>query len=444
MASVVNNNYTLPSGQTTLYLGTTVNEVVGGVWTPTRIGGVITSASWAGLPLNTWVEVAGTNLMGIRSELLAGGYDITSADYNYGSGKNVVLTMNAWVGAAVDPVNGKAYIPCGGGHQDGSFNGVWGVDLNKMSVELVKMPTIFSTAPSGADPVAANASTYKLNTAANFMKWAPDPTAPPEEVTYAWPDFVPRSDNGLPYMPTSRHQYCSAYVDTLRNKLVTTRISRWELDLSTKVWTRTRWKAAGTEMPFDETGIGVGYYHAGTDRYVGNLPRTRLGSAVDDLGYINHSADPANRISLDSTGSPVQANNHAWTLVDPNTVFAVGNNGSGGAKWGYLYLDTLTRNGASQTLSGGQSSSSDMPVLCYIPEWNGAIRRLSGGTQAWRFIDMSTPLSPVETSYTPLGNPPPYVAQTGNKIFYWASKKVVVAIVGTSDSNNVVRVMRTG
>lgn len=416
-------------------------DVVNGVWTPSKDGsGNILASSVAATPLNQWVQVAGTALTAIRSALLAlsPSYDITSATDNKGSGRDVMTTLNAWVGCCVDEANGIVYIGPGGGHNDSSTNGIWALDLLKMQwrVEAPPLKPSDSLSPWSAEYLA-NAG------GGGWTQYRPSATAPADEVTFDWPDFIPLAADGLPRAPTSRHTYNGCYFDTARGDIVSTRISLWRWNVVTKTWSRQRPIIAGAPEPIDVDGGGQAVYHAASDRAIGTFARHRtFVSKPDELAYFN-GTNPT-RVNLSqSVGSPVSNNNHAWVRIDADTVLAVGNGSGGSLVYGYLNLATLSRPQAAAPVSGGVQSVADMPALFYEPENNKVVRRLTGSgvNGNWREINLSTM---TESAHTPAGNVPPMGTYPGNKYFSFPAWKGVIAIAPTNDTTPCVYFKRTG
>jgi len=105
--------------------------ITNGVWTPDRDGsGVVASGNWTGLPLNTWVEVAG----GVLDDVIQ-----NPRLLNYSGGDSSHGIVNAWSGMAWDYVNQIGYID-GGGHGDSSAieTGIYKVDVAKLQFTRVR------------------------------------------------------------------------------------------------------------------------------------------------------------------------------------------------------------------------------------------------------------------------------------------------------------------
>ena len=416
------------------------DDVVAGVWTPTKdASGTVMAGSVAATPLGSWVQIAGTSLTAIKNALLAMSppYDITSTTDNKGTGRDVMTTLNAWVGCCVDEATGTVYIGPGGGHNDSSCDGLWAFDLWKTQwrVEAPPLKPSDSLSPWSAEYLANSAG-------GGWTDYRPKPTSPADEVTFDWPDFIPWAADGTPRGPTSRHTYNGSYFDSARGEVVSTRIALWRWNVTSKTWTRTRPIIAGAPEPIDVDGGGQAVYHAATDRAIGTFARHRTYvSKPDELAYFN--GNNPTRVNLSQTiGSPVSNNNHAWVRIDADTVLAVGN-GGGGVVYGYLNLATLTRPQGATAVSGGVQSVADMPALFYEPQNNKVIRRLTGSgvNGTWREINLST-MS--ETTHTPVGNVPPMGSYPGNKYFYFSPWKGVIAIAPTNDTTPCVYFKRTG
>ncbi|MBL8027952.1 MAG: T9SS type A sorting domain-containing protein [Fibrobacteres bacterium] len=104
----------------------------GSLWTPGRdANGIVTAASVALLPVDTWIEVANTKASEqIEPLLISGGYKPVGS----------TASMFIYSGMAFDPVKGKSYLS-GGGHSGGGDNGIYSVDFYKMGWEVCAWPS---------------------------------------------------------------------------------------------------------------------------------------------------------------------------------------------------------------------------------------------------------------------------------------------------------------
>lgn len=104
-----NDFYSGESGGVIVAGLTTAPSITGSVWTPTRNGsGDVVFGNWAGLPANTWLDVAGSVLNDV----------IETPHYLNGYGSDGAHNIiDAWSGAAWDNSNNRMYIS-GGGHAD--------------------------------------------------------------------------------------------------------------------------------------------------------------------------------------------------------------------------------------------------------------------------------------------------------------------------------------
>src|SRR5262245_47877092 len=101
--------------------GTAVGTFAADVWTPGRdAGGVVNLVSWNLVPLNRWIEVAGTRLDSLDSVVKAAvpGWK----DYGNSSWNGVT---DAWNGMAWDERAGleRGWFAVCGGHSDSSNDG---------------------------------------------------------------------------------------------------------------------------------------------------------------------------------------------------------------------------------------------------------------------------------------------------------------------------------
>lgn len=105
-------------------------SITDSVWTPARDGsGNVVSTDWAGLPLNTWLDVAG----GVMNDV------IETPHLLNGSGSDGAHNIiDAWGGAAWDASTNRMYIS-GGGHGDSNAceTGVYAVDTAKLTFSRV-------------------------------------------------------------------------------------------------------------------------------------------------------------------------------------------------------------------------------------------------------------------------------------------------------------------
>src|SRR5450631_1178084 len=105
--------------------GSAAGTFAADVWTPGRdADGVVNLVSWNLVPLNRWIEVAGTRLDGLDSVVKAA----VPGWRDYGSWDGVT---NAWNGMAWDTRAGfeRGWLAVCGGHSDSSNDGIYRFDL---------------------------------------------------------------------------------------------------------------------------------------------------------------------------------------------------------------------------------------------------------------------------------------------------------------------------
>ncbi|GAA5174143.1 hypothetical protein GCM10025771_03100 [Niveibacterium umoris] len=197
-------------------------------WTPGRgSDGRVTKASWALVPFDRWVRVAGTRMDAL-------GAVVAAAMPNWADrgtqGWNGVL--KAWSGMAVDASRPRAFF-FGGGHHDSSNNGVYRLDLNKMSWAVEKLPTDstkfdsrYNTSQNGSFTVYPPAQEYQ--------------TAHPNDTSVLYDCFYPFAPNE----PTARHTYGSLVYNPQRNELFMGCRRMWLLSLDSGQWSVTNQRAA--------------------------------------------------------------------------------------------------------------------------------------------------------------------------------------------------------
>lgn len=140
MASNQSNDASLgawftPSRLTVFHLkspvAATPPSITGVTWTPAKDGsGNVIASDWAGLPLNSWVEVAGQVLNDVVQ---------TPHYVNYSGGDGAHSITDAWCGMAWDYQSRLGYIS-GGGHTDSVSceTGVYMLDANKLTFTRIR------------------------------------------------------------------------------------------------------------------------------------------------------------------------------------------------------------------------------------------------------------------------------------------------------------------
>lgn len=406
-----------------------INDVVAGVWTPTKDGaGNILDASWAGLPLDTWVAVGGSSVRQLQNVLDANGFAANAVPLKtFGTNKTVVTTFTAWVGMALDEAGGRAIIPWGGGHADSSLNGIWALALEKMGAgtgwDVLKLPT---------DPYLSGyewSDYYKNNTGGTFTQYNPE--AFPSERAGVNQDILPNGE------ATSRHTYNGVWYDSLRNQVGQSRGRKWVFDLGTGVSQRNAWTNASA-VTYNSINNNL-FYDPLKDEIFGHF--TFTDSDASRWGYV-----PAGGVDIVSIGSPLpMMGGHSSVKISDSEVLLLSQTTNTLEKWGVYNCSTRTwtSGDVGGTPATTDTYTNEMQVLCYVPQWGKAIRRLtwSPATGQWELFNAA---SKGREAYTPAGNPPPFSSWPGNKCFYYPRRKCVVYITTTGLDAEAVYVMRTG
>lgn len=392
------------------------SDVVSNVWTPTKgPDGRILDDSWANLPLNEWCRVSNTTPQLLQNALIAAGFNPASKDY--GTAKNVLPSFNAWVGMAFDPLTGKAYIPAGGGHADGSMNGVWSIDFERMggssTYGIEKMPS---------DPDDATypwSAAYKALSTGTFTAYTP---------------IVTTADSLPDGTPTSRHQYNGVWFDRKRRQVGMSRNAKWVYDLDTQQWTRTTWTKAGSGIsPTIDHHLHCDHVK---DRVVGFFRLTDNDSYND---WSQHDLNAGGALAYIGTPRPVSIASGMCVHERALWVFAQGSPET----WSRFDLNT---NGWTHGTIGNPVTydyTQEMQVAVYIPEWGKVLRRFTWSTLTgtWRLFDVATKSN---ESYTPAGLAPPFATWPGNKYVYYPRRRCVLAFVPNALASDAIYVMRVG
>lgn len=126
MATPVGDSHQVASGSVIAAGRHVAPVIVGSVWMPTRDGiGNVISTDWTGLPLNTWLDVAGATMESV----------IETPHYTaISGGDSSHAIIDAWGGAGWDATTNRMYLN-GGGHGDSSQceTGIYVLDALKLS-----------------------------------------------------------------------------------------------------------------------------------------------------------------------------------------------------------------------------------------------------------------------------------------------------------------------
>lgn len=343
------------------------------VWTPGRDAqGVITQASVAALPLNTWVKVAGTQLSTLADALAKEGWRIDKMDWS--NGKNLRSTLAPWVGCARNGF--KIYYPRGGGHGDSSINGTWVFDVATMRWGIVDIPS---------DPAAPEHA------------WDASYGRPFNKVSFSLYTAALPTDDGLyrdilpDGRPTSAHTYNGVWYDSKRHLVGTGRVSKWTLDLAKKRWQRQRWTWMGG-APTTFTIQQQFQYHAGRDALYGFPGR----SDGDYYSFGKCAADEANWKGLAAPPNWAKTAISSCRLDRDKVLFLWYHNKA--ERWGIYDMSAeawLAGSGGAVGEGKFYSYHSEhMPAL-HVPTWGESgqiIRRGTGNDlrESWWVFDLAT------------------------------------------------------
>jgi hypothetical protein len=114
--------------------------------------GRVSEAFWSSLPLRTWIEVAGTRMDQLLRKLPPGFQDLGVEGFS-------AITAD-WSGAAFDSETGRIWC-CGGGHLGSSNNGLYELDLERMSWRIAMQPSLYTPADLAASKAEWNQTDKK-------------------------------------------------------------------------------------------------------------------------------------------------------------------------------------------------------------------------------------------------------------------------------------------
>jgi hypothetical protein len=251
-------------------VGAATGTLVGDVWTPALgPGNRVNAASVALIPPSTWadvkwVEVAGTRLDTLNSDVLAAQPGWTAR----GGGNPWTTVLDNYSGLAWDAREGteRAFTSASGGHFDGSNDGSYLLDFRRMLWDVQQYPwnqTYMDPAYKIPDIITTTGSFTGYALAANYYTAAPGNA----EGVYGDEFFDPAhptDPNYSPRRPTARHQYSAqVFVPELgvSGRLIFGTRRYWELDLATS-WLTPKFPFGDGATYNDITGYS-GQYCAG-------------------------------------------------------------------------------------------------------------------------------------------------------------------------------------
>jgi hypothetical protein len=208
-------------------------------WKPGRDArGVINRVSFERLPVKTWVKVEGTTMKDNLEPRIKAAIPTWRELGNWG------LYTRAWNGFAVDKDGNRAWF-FGGGHADGSNNGLYRLDAAKLQWDIEALPSD----PAKWDPNYAKrppvTGSYTVYTETK-AQWERDRS-----------EYYDVDNQGN---PTARHTYRSLTYDPLNQKIIMACRRWWDFDLKTRKWS--------VRFPFDRS-FRLGEDYHGAEGYMG-------------------------------------------------------------------------------------------------------------------------------------------------------------------------------
>lgn len=385
------------------------------IWTPAKDpSGRILAESVTQLKLNHWYEVNDTSLLPLKRKIEeALGRPYNAIDHG---NEGLHSTINAWVGGDLGD-DGKFYIPWGGGHGASSVNGIWALDIERMSGDDTWQMV---QAPSDPDkPGAEWSAQYKKSK--SFTLYRPK---------VAWPgDVLPDG------MPTSRHQYSGVWFDTKRKTINQSRGHLWSFDTVNGTTTGRVWHVKGKDR--SPRIYGNLWYNPFHDTVVGTLQFEKY-KLFDHIRYHpdEHRVEMHGGLPWAFRGST------CGTRYEDNILYLGYDTDKRTARWALYDLK-------GEKMTAGRFDGvafdwkNEMPACVYIPEWKQVLRRMQHPSLQgkWFLFDVE---SKTERAHQPSGNVPPYDRYPGKKVFYYAPWKAVIYITTRNKDGNTVYIMRVG
>lgn len=231
-------------------------------WVPGRASnGVVNQLSWESVPRGRWVEVEGTRLDNLDSEVKAAvpGW----RDWGVEGWEGVT---NDWNGLTIDERGSRVWLIAGGGHAGSSNNGIY--EFNAMSMKWV-----IEHLPSDPAPWSQNyrstggrGGTFSVCAESVELQQQRIDAGVWSHINDAWYDELFWDKK-----PTSRHTYSAhAYLPDTNELVISARGQRlWRYSLTTHQWTyrrvledgRRQYDGAGTYAFYDE--VRQEYLHGG-------------------------------------------------------------------------------------------------------------------------------------------------------------------------------------
>jgi hypothetical protein len=193
-------------------------------WKPGRdTNSLINRVSFELLPLKTWVKVEGTTMKDNLEPRIKAAIPTWRELGNWG------LYTRAWNGFAVDKESNRAWF-FGGGHADGSNNGLYRLDAAKLQWDIEALPSDpakWDQSYARRPPVTGSYTVYTETKA----QWERDRS-----------EYHDVDNQGK---PTARHTYRSMTYDSVNQKIIMACRRWWVFDLKVREWS--------VRFPFDRS-----------------------------------------------------------------------------------------------------------------------------------------------------------------------------------------------
>lgn len=461
-------------------------------WAPQRdAGGNITN--FAALPARTWTMIPGSAMTpAIQPILDAGGYTL----YRYGSNK-LSAVMDNFSGMAWDFSTGRGWAH-GGGHEGGSDNGVYQLDLNKMKWSITAYPSkpgtdltpqqtaLFGegtrasgaagTAPAHVYPLAQSSTGFAIkdwlsySTVAWYAVTGPERDVRPTDIVFpngdTWsqarkhpierPFPTAGGENDILWdgRPAPRHTYGGFLYSPKIAQLVLVTRQYWRCKTDGTGWVKHQ--DGGRANPTVPSGENL---WAHVDEKTGKIWWGGCGSGCWGSNYyfyrkglIFEPATMTDAPSPDLTSGPVHMTNAGdGTFLSFKIERKIG--GWSNALYGWTFdLDTQARQFLYMTGSQYGGSKGEGNSTCYIPH----LRQLwifdahVAALPAWS-LDMSNPQpggpngaltvqAKVETLANANKLPPAPSGLVYNRLSFWAEKKLIVYCPDAAQDTWVCRI----
>ena len=409
---MANKSYNITSGKVLSGIPTAVpNDVSSGVWTPTADAyGRILDASWANLPLNEFVAVAGSEPQKMTDYLISIG--LNPANIEQGTASNILRTFNSWCGSAIDQTTGRVYVPRGGGHIDSSLN-----MLAEYNLESTVGWHVLST-PS--DPFLSGfewVPEYR-DSAASYTIY---PTSTPGQQRYRC--ILPDGK------PTSAHTYAGVWFNYANRNVETSRSARisYSVDNIGSPVSVGYWVQNGVET---DCTINHWVFY---DRQDNHLKGYQRRTDIDTFNFVTYPQE-SNVMTRVASGFNTTSAVHYGRKI-----YCFGVN----SEFRVFDCDVNDWESTAQGVTWQSTAVADQEstACVYLPQINKILRRWSAPPHAGRWA-LFNPDTLINEDWTPVGNVPPNTAWISNKYFYYEKRKCLVCIAAHNMISQSIYIMR--